>query len=91
MEEDLGFRPPFTLGHENAGWVAELGGGVTSFKEGDAVAVYGPGAVAGATPASFRWTTTARTGPRLKAVAAALVWMAVWRNTCWFPLHVYHQ
>src|SRR6187399_3122423 len=42
MEEDLGFRPPFTLGHENAGWVAELGEGVAGFKEGDAVAVYGP-------------------------------------------------
>ena len=28
MEEDLGFRPPFTLGHENAGWVAALGEGV---------------------------------------------------------------
>ncbi len=42
MEEDLGFKPPFTLGHENAGWVAELGSGVTGHKEGDAVAVYGP-------------------------------------------------
>ena len=42
MEEDLGFRPPFTLGHENAGWVAQLGEGVAGFKEGDAVAVYGP-------------------------------------------------
>lgn len=42
MEEDLGFKPPFTLGHENAGWVAEIGEGVTGFKEGDAVAVYGP-------------------------------------------------
>ncbi len=42
MEEDLGFTPPFTLGHENAGWVAEVGEGVTPFKEGDAVAVYGP-------------------------------------------------
>lgn len=42
MEEDFGFKPPFTLGHENAGWVAELGQGVTAFKEGDAVAVYGP-------------------------------------------------
>ena len=41
MEEDLGFTPPFTLGHENAGWVARLGDGVTGFKEGDAVAVYG--------------------------------------------------
>ena len=42
MEEDLGLKPPFTLGHEDAGWVAELGEGVTGFKEGDAVAVYGP-------------------------------------------------
>lgn len=42
MEEDLGFKPPFTLGHENAGWIAALGEGVTGFKEGDAVAVYGP-------------------------------------------------
>ena len=42
MEEDLGLRPPFTLGHENAGWVAELGEGVAGFKEGDPVAVYGP-------------------------------------------------
>lgn len=42
MEEDLGFKPPFTLGHENAGWVSEVGEGVTGLKEGDAVAVYGP-------------------------------------------------
>lgn len=38
MEEDLGFKPPFTLGHENAGWVAALGSGVAGFKEGDAAA-----------------------------------------------------
>jgi propanol-preferring alcohol dehydrogenase len=42
MEEELGFTPPFTLGHENAGWVAALGEGVAGFREGDAVAVYGP-------------------------------------------------
>ncbi len=42
LEEDFGFKPPFTLGHENAGWVAALGEGVAGFKEGDAVAVYGP-------------------------------------------------
>ena len=42
MEEDLGFKPPFTLGHENAGWVSAVGDGVRGFKEGDAVAVYGP-------------------------------------------------
>ncbi len=36
------FDPPFTLGHENAGWVERLGDGVTGFEPGDAVAVYGP-------------------------------------------------
>jgi propanol-preferring alcohol dehydrogenase len=42
MEEDFGFKHPFTLGHENAGWIVALGQGVAGFKEGDAVAVYGP-------------------------------------------------
>jgi D-arabinose 1-dehydrogenase-like Zn-dependent alcohol dehydrogenase len=42
MEEGLGLASPFTLGHENAGWIAQLGAGVIGFKEGDAVAVYGP-------------------------------------------------
>lgn len=37
----LGFHGPFTLGHENAGWVAALGAGVSGWKEGDPVAVYG--------------------------------------------------
>jgi propanol-preferring alcohol dehydrogenase len=34
--------PPFTLGHENAGWVHALGPGVTNLEVGQAVAVYGP-------------------------------------------------
>jgi propanol-preferring alcohol dehydrogenase len=38
----LPWNPPFTLGHENAGWVDSIGAGVTTVKEGDAVAVYGP-------------------------------------------------
>ena len=42
MEEDLGFEPPFTLGHENAGWVSAVGKGAAGVSEGDAVAVYGP-------------------------------------------------
>ncbi|MEV5956082.1 NAD(P)-dependent alcohol dehydrogenase [Streptomyces sp. NPDC051987] len=33
---------PFTLGHENAGWVERAGPGVTGFAPGDAVIVYGP-------------------------------------------------
>jgi len=32
---------PFTLGHENAGWVEALGAGVTGFERGEAVAIYG--------------------------------------------------
>jgi propanol-preferring alcohol dehydrogenase len=36
------FDPPFTLGHENAGWVAALGEGVSGVEIGQPVAVYGP-------------------------------------------------
>ena len=45
MEWPAGMLPypmPFTLGHENAGWVEKLGPGVTGFSVGDPVAVYGP-------------------------------------------------
>jgi propanol-preferring alcohol dehydrogenase len=38
----LDFEPPFTLGHENAGWVESVGAGVTGLEQGEAVAVYGP-------------------------------------------------
>ncbi len=36
------FEPPFTLGHENAGWVQRTGAGVDAVRVGEAVAVYGP-------------------------------------------------
>lgn len=38
----LPWGPPFTLGHENAGWVHALGAGVTGLEVGLPVAVYGP-------------------------------------------------
>jgi alcohol dehydrogenase, propanol-preferring len=38
----MAFEPPFTLGHENAGWVETLGAGVEGLEIGEAVAVYGP-------------------------------------------------
>jgi propanol-preferring alcohol dehydrogenase len=38
---ELPFDPPFTLGHENAGWVHELGAGVTGVRVGEPVAVHG--------------------------------------------------
>ena len=37
----LPWNPPFTLGHENAGWVHTLGEGVTTLEVGRAVAVVG--------------------------------------------------
>jgi len=33
---------PFTLGHENAGWVETMGPGATGFAPGEPVIVYGP-------------------------------------------------
>ena len=38
----IGFDPPFTIGHENAGWVEALGAGVEGLEVGEPVAVYGP-------------------------------------------------
>ena len=40
--EKLGWRMPFTLGHETAGWVAALGAGVDGVTEGDPVALVSP-------------------------------------------------
>lgn len=37
----LPWNPPFTLGHENAGWVSAVGADVRGYAEGDAVAVMG--------------------------------------------------
>lgn len=34
--------PSYILGHENSGWVAEVGEGVTGFNKGEAYLVYGP-------------------------------------------------
>lgn len=42
LDHDMGFKGPFTLGHENAGYIAGLGDGVTGWKEGDPVLIYGP-------------------------------------------------
>ena len=36
------WQPPFTLGHENAGWVEAVGTGVSGLEHGRPVAVHGP-------------------------------------------------
>ncbi len=41
-EGQMNFDLPFTLGHENAGWVEAVGAGVKNFEVGEPVAVYGP-------------------------------------------------
>jgi NAD+-dependent secondary alcohol dehydrogenase Adh1 len=42
LMEPAGVTLPRVLGHENAGWVAEIGSGVTAVAKGDAVLVYPP-------------------------------------------------
>jgi alcohol dehydrogenase, propanol-preferring len=45
MEAPEGSMPvtfPFTLGHENAGWIEKLGPGTAGYRVGDPVLVYGP-------------------------------------------------
>jgi NAD+-dependent secondary alcohol dehydrogenase Adh1 len=40
LAEELDVELPYTLGHENAGWVAEVGSEVTNVEVGDAVLVH---------------------------------------------------
>jgi NAD+-dependent secondary alcohol dehydrogenase Adh1 len=42
LMEPAGVRLPRVLGHENAGWVEEVGDGVTTVEKGDAVLVFPP-------------------------------------------------
>jgi NAD+-dependent secondary alcohol dehydrogenase Adh1 len=42
LMEPAGVTLPLVLGHENAGWVEEIGTGVTTVAKGDAVLVYPP-------------------------------------------------
>jgi len=42
IDGSIPIPPGFTLGHENAGWVEEVGDGVSGYEKGDAVLVYGP-------------------------------------------------
>lgn len=43
QEGQPGSMPPsFVLGHENSGWIEEVGPGVSGFTKGDAYLVYGP-------------------------------------------------
>ena len=59
FDESMGeqLAPTYTLGHENSGWVEEVGEGVTGFEIGDAYLAYGP-IGCGACPACSRGQDT---------------------------------
>jgi alcohol dehydrogenase, propanol-preferring len=80
--ELLGFTPPFTLGHENAGWVEALGDGVSDVEVGQPVAVYGPWGCGRCWDCRASARTTAR---RTTAPAEASASTAASPSTCWCP------
>ena len=84
MEEELGFSSGFTLGHENAGWIAELGQGVTAFKEVIQWPFMDPGGVDTATPANYLWRITVKTTHSSTVWVGASASMAEWPSTCLF-------
>ncbi len=59
--------PPYIIGHENAGWVEEVGSGVSSFKPGDPVVV-APGMSDG---------TCSRCREGLDNLCESLVWQGI--------------
>ena len=80
----LPWEPPFTLGHENAGWVHSLGAGVAGLEVGQPVAVYGPWGVAPASAAASGSRPTAKTKVRRRCRGAAAGWdsTAAWPSSC---------
>jgi propanol-preferring alcohol dehydrogenase len=68
----LPYDLPFTLGHENAGFVEELGAGVTGFSRGDAVAVYGPWGCGTCRPCRMGYETYCERSGELKNAGGGL-------------------
>ena len=72
MEQDLPEGHVFTLGHENAGWVEELGEGVTGLNKGDAVIVYGPWGCGHCSPCQKSEENYCQHQPELPALGGGL-------------------
>ena len=69
----LPWGPPFTLGHENAGWVDAVGPGVTGLEIGQPVLVLRTVGLWSLPALSARaWRTTARTRRRVGAAGGGL-------------------
>jgi alcohol dehydrogenase, propanol-preferring len=75
MEWPEGFLPyelPFTLGHENAGWIEALGPGVKGWEIGEAVAVYGPWGCGRCQPCRMSLETLCERSSQLGAAGGGL-------------------
>ena len=73
MEEDLGFKPPFTLGHENAGWIAALGAGRHGVQGRRCrCRLWSVGLRPLPRVPAARWRTTARTGRKSNGFGGGL-------------------
>jgi alcohol dehydrogenase, propanol-preferring len=75
MEWEPGALPyelPFTLGHENAGWVEAVGPGVKRLAVGEAVAVYGPWGCGRCRSCRLTLETLCERAPELRAAGGGL-------------------
>ena len=75
MEWAPGFLPyelPFTLGHENAGWVEAVGPGVKRLEVGEGVAVYGPWGCGRCRPCRLTLETLCERAAELRAAGGGL-------------------
>lgn len=63
---------PYVLGHENSGWIEELGDGVTGLDVGDAFLVYGPIGCGHCPPCSRGQDTYCENAARMPYLASGL-------------------
>lgn len=68
----LPYDLPFTLGHENAGWVEALGPGVERLKKGDPVLVYGPWGCGTCRPCQMGYETYCERSAELRNAGGGL-------------------
>ena len=80
----LPWAPPFTLGHENAGWVHQLGDGVRGLEVGQPVAVVGAWGCGrcGRCRAGFETYCDGPDRPLSRVVAAGWAWTEAWPSSC---------
>ena len=82
------YQAGFTLGHENAGWVARLGQGVVGLREGDPVVVYaawGCGACANCRRGYENYCECEDWSKRRRAGGLGSDGGISWPSTCWYP------